>query len=93
MANMTNINIRIDKDLKERAEMFFSELGLTMTSAFNIFVRQSLIQGKIPFELRREASREDFVVNNPSAFHSLRGILKNANISLEDMRCERLDKI
>ena len=51
MAGTTNLNIRIDKELKEQAEVFFCELGLTMSSAFNIFVRQSLRQGKIPFEL------------------------------------------
>lgn len=51
MSETTNLNIRIDKDLKEQAEIFFSELGLNMTAAFNIFVRQSLRQGKIPFEL------------------------------------------
>lgn len=51
MAETTNINIRIDKDLKEQADFFFSELGLNMSSAFNIFVRQSLRQGKIPFEI------------------------------------------
>jgi DNA-damage-inducible protein J len=51
MAETTNLNIRIDKELKEQAEVFFTELGLNMSSAFNIFVRQSLRQGKIPFEL------------------------------------------
>jgi DNA-damage-inducible protein J len=51
MAETTNLNIRIDKDLKECAEAFFADLGLNMTTAFNIFVRQSLKQGKIPFEI------------------------------------------
>jgi len=51
MANTTNLNIRMDKDLKEQAEFFFGELGLNMTTAFNIFVRQSLREGKIPFEI------------------------------------------
>ena len=51
MAEMTNLNIRIDKDLKEHAESFFADLGLNMTTAFNIFIRQSLKQGKIPFEI------------------------------------------
>jgi DNA-damage-inducible protein J len=55
MAETTNLNIRIDRKLKERAEVFFDELGLNMSSAFNIFVRQSLRQGKIPFELSIEA--------------------------------------
>ena len=51
MADTVNLNIRIDRDLKERAEAFFADLGLNMTTAFNIFVRQSLKQGKIPFEI------------------------------------------
>jgi len=51
MSEMTNLNIRIDKDLKESAEIFFADLGLNMTTAFNIFVRQALKQGKIPFEI------------------------------------------
>ena len=51
MANTTNISIRMDKDLKERAELVFGEMGMNMTTAFNIFVRQTLRQGKIPFEI------------------------------------------
>ena len=51
MAETTNLNIRIDRELKEQAEYFFGELGLNMTTAINIFVRQSLRQGKIPFEI------------------------------------------
>ena len=47
----TNINIRMDKDLKEQAESLFSDLGMNMTTAFNIFLRQSVRQGKIPFEI------------------------------------------
>ena len=51
MAETTNISIRMEKDLKEQAENLFSELGLNMSTAFNIFVRQAVRQGKIPFEL------------------------------------------
>ncbi|MCL2504489.1 MAG: type II toxin-antitoxin system RelB/DinJ family antitoxin [Coriobacteriia bacterium] len=51
MAETTNLNIRIDRELKEQAEIFFNELGLSMSSAFNVFVRQSLREGRIPFEL------------------------------------------
>jgi len=47
----TSINIRMDEDLKKEAELLFSELGLNMTTAVNIFVRQSLRQGGIPFEI------------------------------------------
>ncbi|MDR2712769.1 MAG: type II toxin-antitoxin system RelB/DinJ family antitoxin [Clostridiales bacterium] len=47
----TNINIRMDKSLKEKAESLLSELGMNMTTAFNIFLRQAVRQGKIPFEI------------------------------------------
>jgi DNA-damage-inducible protein J len=47
----TNISIRMDSDLKARADALFAELGMNMTTAFNIFVRQSLREGGIPFDI------------------------------------------
>jgi len=46
-----NLSIRLERDLKEQAENLFSELGMNMTTALNIFIRQSVRQGKIPFEI------------------------------------------
>ena len=51
MSNTTNISIRMDVDLKCQADMLFSELGMNISTAFNIFVRQSIREGKIPFEI------------------------------------------
>ena len=48
---MAQVNIRIDDDLKEKAEDLFEELGLNMTTAFNMFVRQTVREGGIPFEI------------------------------------------
>lgn len=47
----TNISIRMDKELKTQAEELFGELGMNLTTAFNIFVRQSLREGGLPFEV------------------------------------------
>ena len=47
----TNINIRMDENLKKQFELFCNELGLTMTTAFNIFAKAVVRQQKIPFEL------------------------------------------
>ena len=41
----------MDSDLKAQAEALFGELGMNLTTAFNIFVRQSLREGGIPFEI------------------------------------------
>ena len=47
----TNISIRMDSDLKAQADELFGELGMNISTAFNIFVRQALREGKIPFEI------------------------------------------
>lgn len=47
----TNISIRMDTALKEKAEALFSELGMNISTAFNIFVRQALREGGLPFEV------------------------------------------
>lgn len=49
---MTNLNIRTDKEIKEQAEAIFSELGLNMTTAINIFLRTAIRENGIPFDLR-----------------------------------------
>ena len=48
---MAQVNIRIDDDLKAEADRLFEELGLTMTTAFTMFIRQTIRQGGIPFEI------------------------------------------
>ena len=50
--NMANLNIRTDRDVKAAAERIFEELGLNMTTAVNIFLRQSIRENGIPFELK-----------------------------------------
>ena len=46
-----NITIRLDRDLKESAEQLFHALGMNFSTAVNVFARQALRQGKIPFEI------------------------------------------
>lgn len=47
----TNISIRMDAELKAQADALFADLGMNLSTAFNIFVRQSLREGRIPFEI------------------------------------------
>lgn len=47
----TNVNIRMDDDVKKKADALFAELGINMTTAFNIFVRQAIRAGGLPFEV------------------------------------------
>lgn len=54
MADTTNISIRMDVELKKQAEKLFNELGMNMTTAFNIFLRQAVRQQRIPFDVALE---------------------------------------
>lgn len=54
----TNLNIRTDKEIKEQAEIIFSELGLNMTTAINIFLRTAIRENGIPFALKLDIPNE-----------------------------------
>ena len=49
----TNINVRVDTDLKRKAEVLFSDLGLNLSSAINIFLKSAVSHDGIPFEVKR----------------------------------------
>ncbi len=44
-----NITIRLDTELKKEAEKLFSDLGMNMTTAFNIFLKQAVREQQLPF--------------------------------------------
>jgi DNA-damage-inducible protein J len=49
----TNLNIRVDEDLKKKADALFNDLGLSMSSAITVFLRSCVDYNGIPFEIRR----------------------------------------
>lgn len=51
----TNINIRMDEDLKKQFETFCSEVGMSMTTAFCVFAKTVVRQQRIPFEVSTES--------------------------------------
>lgn len=53
MANV-NINIRMDSDLKQRFEAFCDDMGMTMTTAINVFAKKAVREYRIPFEIGAE---------------------------------------
>ena len=54
----TNLNIRIDKAIKDQAEEILNELGLNMTTAVNMFLRTAIREHGIPFELKLEVPND-----------------------------------
>lgn len=55
-----NVTIRLDENLKKAADELFSDLGLSMNAALNMFIKQSVREQRIPFEVTR--NRSDIVV-------------------------------
>lgn len=57
----TNLNIRTDKEIKEAAEKIYSSLGLNMTTAINMFLRASIRESGIPFELKLDVPNDETI--------------------------------
>jgi len=51
MMATTNVTIRMDSELKADAEALLEEMGMNLSTAFNIFIRQTLRDGAIPFRI------------------------------------------
>lgn len=55
MANV-NVTLRIDEQLKKQADELFSDFGLSLNSAMTMFIKQSVREQRIPFEISRNNS-------------------------------------
>ncbi len=83
---MTNINVRTDEEVKTRCENLFESLGLNMSTAVNIFLRQSLRANGLPFEVKADTPNETTL----AAFREGEEILKDPSAkgyrSIEELR-------
>ena len=59
MATTTNFSVRMDSDIKKQAEAMYGELGINLTTAINVFLRQSLRVGGFPFDVRIEQPNKE----------------------------------
>ena len=86
MTTTTNLNIKTDKRIKEQSEHIFSELGLNMTTAVNMFLRASIRENGIPFELKMEKPNKI----TASAIEEGRRIASDPNVkgyhSMDDLK-------
>ena len=57
----TNISIRLDSDLKKRADELLADLGLNMTTAVTIFLRQVIRRQGIPFDVARSVPNNETI--------------------------------
>lgn len=61
MASTTNFSVRMDSEIKKQCEMLFGELGMNLTTAINVFLRQSLRAGGFPFDVKLEQPNKETI--------------------------------
>lgn len=61
---MAQLNIRIDDDLKEKGEKLFSNLGMSFSTAINVFVSQSVREGGLPFAVTTKSEDPFYSASN-----------------------------
>ena len=95
MADATNLNIRIDRDLKIQADRLFNDMGMNLTTAVNVFVRQAVLERAIPFKIHRgaeTAGTKPSVEERRAAMQEVRELLSGIDgggIDLDRMKEER----
>ncbi len=62
MTNTTNFSVRMDSDIKKQCEALYNELGINLTTAINVFLRQSIRAGGFPFDVRMEQPNKETVL-------------------------------
>ena len=86
MSTQANLNIRTDAEIKAAAEQLFGALGLSMSTAVNIFLRQAIRQGGLPFEVKLDIPNE----TTAAAIAEGRALLRDKNAkgytNMDDLR-------
>ena len=84
MTKSTSINVRTTEEIKKNAEVIINGLGLNISSAVNLFLRQVINYRGIPFDLR---------LPNKETLHAMDDIENNRNLESTDTVEEMFKKI
>ena len=73
----TTVSFRMDSDLKKEFEEFCDDVGLTMTTAFTVFVKKALREYRIPFDVAGDIPNEETL----AALDEVEQIIKNPSLA------------
>ena len=90
----STIQVRVDDELKQKADMLFRELGTDTTAAVRIFLTQAVAHNGFPFEIKRvtenpyAAMSEDEIFRKleKSRLHASQGKYRDADEVVSDLR-------
>lgn len=69
LANTMNFSVRLDSDIKKQCEALYGELGVNLTTAINVFLRQSLRAGGFPSDVPMEQPNKETIARNDGYDH------------------------
>ena len=71
MNKSTNLYVRVEPDVKENAEMILTQLGIPMSNAVGMFLKQVVLRRGIPFDVTLPATRPlDITMLTEEEFHA-----------------------
>ncbi len=86
----TTANISIDSDVKIKAQELFSDFGMDLSTAINIFLRQAIRENAIPFAITREVPNEETkqAIENVRDGKNLSRVFNTVSELMEDLYAE-----
>lgn len=91
MGRTSNIYIRVEPDIKQQAEAVLEKLGIPMSNAVSIFLRQVIMQNGLPFEVKIP-DKKPLVLTNLSKEEFNQEMLKAHN-DFENGRTYNLEEV
>ena len=85
----TNVNIRMDENLKKEFDSLCQDLGLTMTTAFTVFAKTVVRRQRIPFEIARDIPNADTI----AAIEEVQAMKRDQNKRLYNSFSELLKEV
>ena len=83
----TSMSIRLDSEVKEQAQQVFNNLGMDMTTAINIFLRQAIQYQGLPFDVKIDENRKLLqVVTDVEQNRNMSRSFESVSDLMEDLR-------
>ena len=83
----TSMSIRLDSEVKEQAQQVFNNLGMDMTTAINIFLRQAIQYQGLPFDVRLDENQKLLqVLTDVDQNRNMSQSFKSVSDLMEDLR-------
>ena len=85
ISNTTNLNVRVDAELKQESDILFKKLGLNMSTAINMFLTKCVKTSSIPFkieeptpskELKKALKEVNYIMEHPEEYKAYHDVDK-----------------